>query len=178
MLVIWANTVGDMATILNNEQDIGWQVKMSGAIAETMFAEPVAKLVQRTVSITSRRSPFEDGRIVPATRSRICPSFSSRSVWPLSTLVSRKRLAPTIVGWAYDAIYVLKAGIESGAQSGPEIAAWIEKNAASVTTVSGKLDGAGPKSHFLVGIGGMTMVDGLDSPGPEGLFRRTDCPKM
>jgi branched-chain amino acid transport system substrate-binding protein len=37
-LMIWANTVEDFATILNNMEEIGWDVKISGAIAERDIA--------------------------------------------------------------------------------------------------------------------------------------------
>lgn len=174
-LMIWANTVEDYATILNNLQEIGWDVPMSGAIAETMFAAPVAKLVPkdnlgRVAAVAYRGWTYCPGEEVDALpfvqfKKRLADFEKERA----------KDLAPTITAWGYDAVYIFKAAMEGGAHTGPEIAAWIEKNAASVPAVSGKLDGASPKSHFLVGPGGMTIVNDLANPGPEHLYKRADC---
>jgi len=176
-LIIWANTVDDMATILNNEQDIGWQVNMSGAIAQTMFAQPVTKLVPKEYLGRIASVAYRGWTYCPGDKVDDLPYVQFKKRLAAFETARAKDLAPTIAAWGYDAVYLYKAAVESGAQSGPEIAAWIEKNSASVPAVSGKLDGVGPNSHFLVGIGGMTLVDHLGEPGPEGLFPRTDCTK-
>jgi branched-chain amino acid transport system substrate-binding protein len=173
-LMIWANTTEDFASILNNLQEIGWNVKMSGAIAETMFAPPVSKLAPKDYIALVASVAYRGWTYCPGDKVDDLPFVQFKRRLLDIEKNHAKDLAPTIAAWGYDAMYIFKAAIEGGAKNGPEIASWIEKNSSTVPAVSGQL-AASPKTHFLVGAAGMTMVDDLAKPGPEDLYRRTDC---
>ena len=177
-LIIWANSPEDFATILTGLKQIGWAPRMSGAIAETMFAPP-------TLAITGP-APLSAVAGVSYTGWTYCPG-EPQSDLPFVAFKQRVKafepekfatIASTIVGWTYDAVYIMKAAIEGlgGKTDGPAIAKWIEANVSTVPAVSAKLS-AGPDTRFLVGASGMTMVNGLQSPSPDGLYQRAACSK-
>jgi ABC-type branched-subunit amino acid transport system substrate-binding protein len=87
-----------------------------------------------------------------------------------------EQLNQQVVSMAYDGVYILKAAVE-GTKSfdGATIAAWMEKNAGSV---SGRINGplaASSDNHFLVGPDAIVFVNRPDQKRADGAALRGGC---
>lgn len=86
-----------------------------------------------------------------------------------------EKISATNALWMYDAVYILKAAIEGAKTTdGPALATWLERNAASVPALLGKL-AASSSSHFLIDSTALTMIENLDQYRADGLRKRVGC---
>lgn len=86
-----------------------------------------------------------------------------------------ERLGYTVTADAYDSVFIFKAAAEAtGSTDGAAIAAWIEKSASSLKTVTG-LSNPSPGSRFLLGANSLTQVEDLTSARLDGLQHRAGC---
>jgi hypothetical protein len=84
------------------------------------------------------------------------------------------RLSMPFASLFYDAVYLMKAGVEAtGKTDGATLATWIEENAKSFEGINKNLSPS-KQSHFLVGVDAMTTVF-PDRLGEGGIQLRTKC---
>jgi ABC-type branched-subunit amino acid transport system substrate-binding protein len=175
-LVIWANTPEDLGVLMNNLADIGWDdLQLSGANSQVMQASGAAKIADAAQFKNLAGVAYRGWTYCPGENTSQSKFVQFKERLKAANPSTYNSLLPTIAGYVYDGIYVLKAGIEATGSTDPEkVKAWIEAKADTVPTVSGVFK-ASPTNHFLAGREVLTPIRNPLDVSPEGLFKRADC---
>ncbi|MBD0417347.1 ABC transporter substrate-binding protein [Oryzicola mucosus] len=175
-LVIWANTPEDLGVLMNNLADIGWDdVPLSGPNATVMQAASAAKIADPNQFDKVAGVAYVGWTYCPGDDMTKNPFVEFKERLKAANPSNYDSLLPTISGYAYDGIMVMKAAMEATGGTDPEeIKTWIENNADKVATVSGPMK-ASAESHFLAGREVLTPILNPLDVNEQGLFKRADC---
>lgn len=176
VLLVTGSTAADMANVLKNIDEIGWNVPLGGSSVLGILYAPIAKMV----------GPKVIKRVSSALQVK---SFTYCAGDPLGQSDYAKFLARlkaedpkgfeqtsySVAVYMYDALHFVKAAAEgTGGTDGRKMAAWIEANAPKVKALSGVLK-ASPTSHFLANVDTITMIDDPDTIRSDGTMKRAGC---
>jgi branched-chain amino acid transport system substrate-binding protein len=168
------NSPKDLATMLRNRGEIGWNVPVNTGLAGATFGPNAVQAVGA--------GAFGGVTGTAETGMTYCTDPVGQS--PYAKYVERlKAFAPESAGkyspnsasYTYDAVYVLKAAVE-GAKSfdAAKVAEWLEANASKVTGLGGPLS-AGKATHHLVGPNAVVGVERTFEVRSDGLQKRAGC---
>jgi branched-chain amino acid transport system substrate-binding protein len=173
-LLFFTSSGEDGGNALKSLSELGWKVKVTGNWSVGAFAPTIEEIAgkEAMVNVTGanyRGFTYCEGGEKP--KAFLDLVAKAKAADPKRA----ERSAMTFVALFYDATYLLKAAVEGngGKWDGPSIAAWIEKNAKSVPSVSG-IYSASDTSHFLFDASAVVTVD-PGKRGEAGIQQRTSC---
>lgn len=173
-LIVTGVSAEDMGHILNNRQQIGWDVPVAGS---TTIGYQVAGVVQVAAADTFQGVA---GQMLKGLTYCADTKPGESELVKLQQKVERdepnaKSFAFVTVAAAYDALHLYKAAVEgSKSFDADQIKAWIEANAGTVKTTLAPFS-ASPTNHFLIGED--ALVEGIDllNKRSDGLTKRAGC---
>jgi branched-chain amino acid transport system substrate-binding protein len=171
-------TGDDMGHVINGTSEIGWKVKLVGSTTIGMVTSRVAKIATPGALKGDRISgqDYKAFTYCPGDAGTPSPFTDFQKRLKAFTPDAYDKLPVGTAALIYDSVYLLKAAIEATRSTdGEKVAAWIEANASSVATVSGRMS-ASPSSHFLFGTDAVAQVVDLEDRRVDGLRRRAGCP--
>lgn len=170
-----AGTGVDAGTLLKNMDEVGWKVAM---VSNTTSLN--VPMVVRNAGAEVYKTGQLHGQLLKAYT--YCPNDAvgqtefGKFIGRLKAYDPKNfdQLNQQVVSMAYDGVYILKAAAEATKSlDGQVIAAWMEKNAGSI---SGRINGplaASPSSHFLVGPDAIVFVTRPDQKRADGAALRS-----
>jgi len=174
--VLMINSLGDDARkMLQNRDDIGWDVNVLGSLTTTNYAVGNAAILGEEAFNKVNSVQFIGMTYCPsdAVGSSAFAKFDARAkteVPDLERLGGSAALVPY-----YIEPFILKAAIEgSGKTDGPSIAAWIEANAGSIENMIGPF-AASSTNHFLPSAEALVVTKNAFKPREDGLTERVNC---
>lgn len=171
-LFLFASSGEDVGNVLKSLGELGWNIKVTGNYTVGAFAPAALKIAgpegfKDVTGANYRAFTYCEGETPKAYLDFVAkakaykPDVAARLSMPFASLF-------------YDAVYLMKAGIEAtGKTDGPTLAAWIEDNAKTFQGVNRNLSPS-KQSHFLVGVDAMTIVY-PNRLGEGGTQLRTKC---
>jgi len=175
LLVLFAQAAPDTGNIMKNLAELGWNIKVVGNFSTVQAPASVLKIAGPNVYDNLVGSSYK--AFVYCSGDRVGGSDYAKLIEKIRAAGVERGvpISPGVVAYIYDAMYVLKAGVEgTGSLEGPKIAAWLEANASKVRVTAGSLT-ASKTSHFLVGPEAMGMTEHPERVRPDGLAKRAGC---
>jgi hypothetical protein len=161
--------------LLSTLRDINWPVKVLGSASVTSFAAVVAKTLgseafENATGTSSKGFTYCGGD--PIGGSPYAKFYAALKEFAPNEF---SQLAPNSVGFTYAGIRIFQQAAEAtGKTDGATLAAWIEQNAGSVSSVLGTLS-ASKTDHFLNGITNLAVVEHPELVRADGLQKRAGC---
>ena len=174
--VLLLNSLGDDSRkMLQNRDEIGWDVPVLGSLTTTNYAAGNVQVIGEEA--------FEGVMSVQFVGMTYCPSdpigesafakFAERAKAAIPDL--EKMGGAAGITPYYIEPFILKAAIEgAGTTDGPAVAAWIEANATSIDSMIGEF-AASSTSHFLPSENALVVVKEPYKQREDGLTARVDC---
>jgi ABC-type branched-subunit amino acid transport system substrate-binding protein len=175
VVLVFLSFVEDGVKMLNTFRDVGWQPKVVGASAISIYAPAIARGVEA--------SAFDNVYSAAYRGLTYCTGDAAGSGAYAQFGDKLKAFAPNLVGKVsvslaseyYDAVMLLAAGIKAvNGTKGPELAKWIETQGSKVALIHGAVSPSA-ESHFLFGPNELTMVERPNQTRSDGLIKRSGC---
>lgn len=175
VVIVFMSFVEDGVKVLNTLRDVGWQPKVVGSTAMTVYAKAIAPRVDKTAF---------DNVVGMAYKGLTYCTGDAEGKSPFAEFGEKlKAYSPSTVGKVsvslaseyYDAVKLLEAGIEAtGGNDGPKLAHWIETEGSKVKLIHGSMSPS-PESHFVFGPNEIAPVEKPDQTRSDGLMKRSGC---
>lgn len=175
VLIFFTSTVEDGAKMLGTLGQVGWQPKVVGATAMSIYAPAIARSVGpepfgNVYSVAYRGMTYcsddAEGSSPYAEFTRKLEAFAPESAGKISVSLASEY---------YDAVKLFVAGIEAtGGTDGPALAAWLETEGSKVPLIHGAVSPS-KESHFLFGADELAMVERPNETRADGLMKRFGC---
>jgi branched-chain amino acid transport system substrate-binding protein len=175
VLLALTATGTDTGYIIKQRLEIGWPIKIVGNI--TVIAQPPVTVKVAGPDAYKDAIGINFKSLTYCSNDPIGSSEFAKFKARLQAEVGDKfpQYSPVVVGYLYDAVYVLKAAVEGSKKTdGPSVAEWMEKNANTVKVVNGELF-ASKTNHFMIGAAALTMAENPDKPRSDGMQKRAGC---
>lgn len=175
VVLIFFSFIEDGVKMLNTFRDVGWQPKIVGATAVSIYAGAIARSVEA--------KSFDNVYGAAYRGLTYCVGDAPGTGAYAQFGEKLKVFAPNLVGKVsvslaseyYDAVMLLAAGIKAvGSTQGPELAKWIETQGSKVPLIHGTVSPSA-SSHFLFGPNELSMVEQPNQPRADGLLKRSGC---
>lgn len=163
----------DVGHVLQAMQNLNWNVPVVGGYGahySTQIAQVSGAKSMSTLTATAY-GPFGacPGKPAPAATQKYISAIKAFDPKAFSSLALDLAAAST------DAVSIMKQGMQgAGSTSGSKFAAWMDKNAHSISGLINPSVSASSSSHYLFGPGDMVLV----KPGTQvstGVYERADC---
>ncbi|WP_137391680.1 ABC transporter substrate-binding protein [Rhodoligotrophos defluvii] len=174
-VIFFTSTVEDGGRMLKTLAQVGWQPKVVGATAMSVYAPAIARSVgaeafENVHSVAYKGMTYcaddAEGASPYAEFSRALEAFAPDQAGKVSVSLASEY---------YDAVKLLAAGIEAtGGTDGPTLAKWIETEGSKVPLIHGAISPSS-ESHFLFGPDELAIVDRPNETRADGLMRRSGC---
>jgi len=173
-LLLFASSGEDGGNAIKSLTELGWKIKITGNWTIGAFAPIVEQIAGKEALETVTGSNYR-GFTYCEGGDKPKPYLDLVAKAKAADPKRAERSAMTFVALFYDATYLLKAAVEGngGKWDGASIAAWIEKNAKSVPSVSG-IYSASDTSHFLFDADAVVSVF-PGRRGEAGIEQRASC---
>ncbi len=175
VVVFLTSTVEDGTKMLRTLADVGWQPKVLGASAMSVYASAIArstgaKAFANVYSIAYRGMTYcasdAEGASTYAQFARKLERHSPGSAGKISVSLASEY---------YDAVNLLAAGIAAtGGTDGPKLARWLETEGSKVKLIHVAISPSA-ESHFLFGPAELAMVERPNDTRADGLMKRFGC---
>lgn len=176
-LILLTGTGSDTGYILQDRQEMGWDIKIVGNLTVAKGAKSAAKIS----GVDSHNDVFA----LNYKGLTYCPD-DALSVHNFSRFNNRLRAfdsekydsySPLVVLLTYESTYALKGGLEGAKKiNGPEFAMWMEAYASTLSSdVMYLALEASITSHFLIGPAELVMTENPDQLNSDGLMKRIGC---
>jgi branched-chain amino acid transport system substrate-binding protein len=173
-LLLFSSSGEDGGNAIKSLTELGWKIKVTGNWTIGAFAPIVEQIAGKEALETVTGSNYR-GFTYCEGGDKPKPYLDLVAKAKAADAKRAERSAMTFVALFYDATYLVKAAVEGngGKWDGPSIAAWIEKNAKTVPSVSGVYS-ASEKSHFLFDADAVVSVL-PGRRGEAGIEQRPSC---
>jgi branched-chain amino acid transport system substrate-binding protein len=175
VVLVFLSFVEDGVKILNTFRDVGWQPKIVGATAISVYAPAIARGVDANAfdnvySAAYRGLTYCTG---DAAGSGAYAAFGEK----LKAFApgSAGKISVSLASEYYDAVMLLTAGVKAvGSTKAAELAKWIETEGAKVPLIHGAVSPSA-QSHFLFGPNELAVVERPNQTRADGLMKRSGC---
>jgi branched-chain amino acid transport system substrate-binding protein len=175
VVLMFLSFVEDGVKTLNTFRDVGWQPKIVGSTAISVYAPAIARSVEA--------SAFDNVYSAAYRGLTYCTGDAAGTGGYAAFGEKLRAFAPGAVGKIsvslaseyYDAVMLLAAGVKAvGNTKGPELAKWIETEGKRVPLIHGAVSPSA-ESHFLFGPNELAVVERPNQTRPDGLIKRAGC---
>ncbi|MBS7701228.1 MULTISPECIES: ABC transporter substrate-binding protein [unclassified Chelatococcus] len=173
-VIFFTSSVEDGAKMLKTLGEIGWQPKVFGATAISVFAPAIVRSTgpdafANVYSVAYRGMTYCSGDAEGANKyaqfAKALAEFMPRS----------DKLSVSLASEYYDAVKLLAAGIAAtGGTDGVALARWVETKGWEVPLIHGSISPSS-ESHFLFGDKELAMVERPHDVRVDGLMKRRGC---
>lgn len=174
-IIFFTSSVEDGTRMLKTLADVGWQPKVFGATAISVFAPAIVRSTgpeafTNVYSVAYRGMTYckddAEGHSPYAKFSEALAAFQPNSV---------NKISNSLASEYYDAVKLLAAGMTAiGGTDGPELAKWVETKGSEVSLIHGAISPSS-QSHFLFGADELAVVERPNELRADGLMKRRGC---
>jgi hypothetical protein len=167
--------VEDGVKMLNTLRDVGWQPKVVGATAMSIYAKAIARSVDENAFDNVIGMAYKgltyctgepEGKSLFAEFGEKLKAFSPETAGKVSVSLASEY---------YDAVKLLEAGIKAvGGTDGPELAHWIQTEGSKVPLIHGSMSPSA-QSQFVFGPSAIAAVERPNQTRSDGLMKRSGC---
>ena len=175
VIIFYMSFVEDGVKMLNTLRDVGWQPKVVGATAMSIYAKAIARSVDENafdnvVGMAYKGLTYctgePEGKSPFAEFGEKLKAFSPQTAGKVSVSLASEY---------YDAAKLLEAGINAvGGTNGPELAHWIQTEGSKVPLIHGSMSPTA-QSQFVFGQSAIAPVERPNLTRSDGLMKRSGC---
>jgi branched-chain amino acid transport system substrate-binding protein len=175
VVLVFLSFVEDGVKMLNTFRDVGWQPKVVGSTAISVYAPAIARGVEASAFDNVYSAAYRGltyctgdaaGTGAYAAFGEKLKAFAPNSAGKISVSLASEY---------YDAIMLLAAGVKAvGSTKATELAKWIETEGAKVPLIHGAVSPSA-RSHFLFGTNELAVVERPNQTRADGLMKRSGC---
>lgn len=175
VVIFFTSTVEDGAKMLSTLQQVGWEPKVVGATAISVYAPAIARSVGEEAfanvhSVAYKGLTYCTGE---AEGSSPYAEFSAKLAEAAPDTVGK--ISVSLASEYYDAVKLVAAAVTAtGGTDGPALAEWIETEGSKVPLIHGAVS-PDSESHFLFGPSELAVVDRPNEIRADGLMKRSGC---
>jgi branched-chain amino acid transport system substrate-binding protein len=175
VVLVFLSFVEDGVKMLNTFRDVGWQPKIVGSTAISVYAPAIARRVEA--------STFDDVYSAAYRGMTYCTGDPAGAGAYATFQEKLKTFAPNSVGKIsmslaseyYDAVTLLTAAVKAvGSTNAVDVAHWIETEGSNVPLIHGAVSPSA-QSHFLFGPSELVVVERPNRTSSDGLMKRSGC---
>lgn len=174
--ILLINSIGDDSRkVIENLDDIGWDVPVLANQTMTNFAVGNAEILGEEVFANVYSTQFEGMTYCPDDEvgASAFARFAERAKASVTDL-DRMGGAPALTPYYIQPIILAAAANGAGTTDGEELARWIEANGSQIEVVIGGVE-ASDSSHFLPALSSIKVVRNPHKLREDGLVERADC---
>jgi len=175
VVLVYMSFVEDGVKMLNTFRDVGWQPKVVGAPAMSIYAQAISRNVDANafdpvIALAYKGLTYCSGD--PEGKSAYASFGDKLKAYSPST---HGKVSVSLASEYYDAIKLVEAGIKAtGTTKGPELAKWMETASSKVPLIHGAVSPSAD-SHFLFGPNELAAVEKPNQVRADGLMKRSGC---
>jgi ABC-type branched-subunit amino acid transport system substrate-binding protein len=167
--------VDDTRKLLQNREEIGWDVPVLASLTTTNYAVGIARDIgveafEGVVSVQFSGMTYCPGDEIGSSAFARFAARATAAYPDIASVGGPSGIAPFYV----EPLILAQAINGAGTTDGAAVAAWIEANAASIDNMLGTF-GASSESHFLPSADAMVVVQNAFSQREDGLVERAQC---
>jgi ABC-type branched-subunit amino acid transport system substrate-binding protein len=175
VVLVYFSFVEDGVKMLNTFRDVGFQPKVVGSTAMSVYAAAIARGVDA--------KSFEDVYSIAYKALTYCMGDAAgKSLYAefgdklkAFSPATHGKVSVSLASEYYDAVKLLEAGIKAqNGTKGPELARWIETEGTKVPLIHGAVSPSS-QSHFLFGTNELAAVERPSQTRADGLMKRAGC---
>jgi branched-chain amino acid transport system substrate-binding protein len=175
VVLVYMSFVEDGVKMLNGFRDVGWQPKIVGSTAMSIYAQAIARSVDKNAFENVVGMAYKGLTYCPGDaegKSRYAEFADKLKAFSPST---HGKVSVSLASEYYDAMLLIRAGIKAlGTTAGPDFARWIETEGSKVSLIHGSISPSA-QSHFLFGPNEIAPVEQPNQARSDGLMKRSGC---
>ncbi len=169
------STVEDGVKMLKTLADVGWQPKIIGATAMSVYAPAIARSAGAKAFANVYSAAYKGMTYCSSDTEGASTYAQFARKLERHAPGSAGKLSVSLASEYYDAVNLLAAGIAAtGGTDGVKLARWMETEGAKVKLIHGAISPSAD-SHFLFGPAELAMVERPNDTRADGLMKRSGC---
>lgn len=174
VVLVYLSFVEDGARMLNTFRDVGWQPKVVGSTAISVYAAAIARSVDAKAFDNVHSIAYRGLTYCPADASGRGPYAEFGEKLKAFAPALQGKVSVSLASEYYDAVKLLEAGVKAVGTKGPDLARWMETEGSKVSLIHGAISPSA-ESHFLFGANELSPVERPNQVREDGLMRRVGC---